>query len=198
MALLAIGKCALPMADLTCPVLLQLTLCPLSAGPRPPQTSSQAWTMFSYTAGRKSSATLGTKPGKAQPCVNEPFEDGSENLPLSLFRHSQPGSGIAESQFSGHPFCLPITPSGLIPWFSLPHSQAVKFWQSWPILTPALALVNQSNTTHPESVIGVGMCPWPKLDQWQSYLRRIEMLSARVTKLVECKLELLVAIFVPT
>lgn len=34
-----------PNGRFACPVLLQLTLCPLSAGPRPPQNSSQACTI---------------------------------------------------------------------------------------------------------------------------------------------------------
>lgn len=79
MALLAICQGGLPKADLACPVLLQLTLCPLSAGPlghhrtQPRHEPFPLSRMFYYTTGLKSSATLGTKPGKAQLCVVSPL-----------------------------------------------------------------------------------------------------------------------------
>lgn len=84
---LAICQYALPMANLACSVLLQLTLCPLvvldtclfhSAGPGHHRTQAghepfPLNRMLCYITGLQNSATLETKLGKAQPCVVSPL-----------------------------------------------------------------------------------------------------------------------------
>lgn len=91
-----------PNGRFACPVLLQLTLCPLSPGPRPPQNSSQACTIsleqdvLSYNwSEEQCNAWDQTK--KSTALCHEPLEDRSQNVLCSLCRHSRPGSEIAES-----------------------------------------------------------------------------------------------------
>lgn len=214
---LAICQCALPMADLACPMLLQLTLCLLvvldtclflSAGPRPPQNPSQAWALSLEQNGllynwSEEHWNPWDQTRKAQPCVVSPLRT-DQRITCSLY--SGKSTCIRNCWVLVQWMCVcdrhPSILSAHHPFLSdtMTFSSPFSIHKVLVALTqiPALAWPTRATQHILDTGIVSEMCTWLQLGQWQSYLRIIEMLSARVTKFIECNLDLLLAIFVPT